>query len=75
MPKYTYKCTKCEIREQFYCISTVKTTECPMCGGVMNRQMPKTSSATVSETIDKYTQTQHKKDHGKIMEARKQEYY
>ena len=42
----------------------------------MNRQMPNLAgSSDVSETVDKYTNIQHKNDHGKIMKARKQEYY
>ena len=76
MPKYTFTCSACNFSSQFYVSSKVKEKECLECWNMMKRQVPKLSgNSNVTETVNKYTNTSHRRDHSKIMKERQDEYY
>lgn len=74
MPKYTFKCDKCQYEEQMYV--SIQTKQCPCsCGSLMDRQMPKIGGTQVNELQDKYSNKTLVQDHKEIVAARKLDYY
>lgn len=56
MPKYTFKCRKCDNKKQIFASMKRVITPCSECGEYMDRQMPILSGpAQVKETVDKLT--------------------
>lgn len=74
MPKYTYKCPKCNSELQKFASISDKTIPCE-CGNDMQRQMPKIKGPKVTETVDKYTNKKHIDDQESIRKERKLDYY
>lgn len=56
MPKYVFKCDKCDKTKHLYTSIATKNVGCD-CGGSMNRQIPVISGQQVYETVDSYVGT------------------
>lgn len=74
MPKYTFRCDKCEKEKQVYVPTSVKTQTCE-CGFDMDRKMPKIGGTQVNELHDKYSGKSLIQDHKEIVNARKTDHY
>jgi len=74
MPKYTYKCDDCKNKKQLYKKSNVLNIECN-CGGLMNRDVPMTTSASVKEKIDDYTNISVDPNNKEILNERSLEHF
>ena len=74
MPKYRYKCPKCNTEIQKLASIKDRTMPCE-CGNTMNRQMPKLKSPKVTEVVDKYSNKKHIEDQDRVRETRKLDYY
>ena len=74
MPKYIFKCGKCEKERAKYTAVSCKTIDCE-CGQPMKRQMPNFSGLKNTETVDKFTNKKHLNDHQEILTERKADYY
>ena len=74
MPKYRFKCRKCNTEKQIFASIKVKEHGCE-CEGIMDRQMPKIGGTQVNELHDKYSGKSLIQDHKEITEARKVDYY
>lgn len=75
MPKYTYECDGCRSIMQKFASVKDKTQECPECGAIMHRCMPKIKSPKVTETVDKYSNKKHVDDQESILKERKLDFY
>lgn len=74
MPKYTFKCDKCNAEKQQYV--SVKTKQCLCeCGNTMYRQLPNIGGTQVNELQDKYSNRTLVQDHKEILTERKVDYY
>lgn len=74
MPKYVFKCTKCNKELTKYTSSLTKTIKCE-CSNIMNRQMPRLRGLKNTETVDKFTNKKHIDNHQGILDERKADYY
>ena len=74
MPKYTFKCDKCNKSIQKYTSVQTVAYDCE-CGDTMNRQMPKLSAVKSTEKIDKFMGVTHMEDHDNILKERKSDHY
>jgi copper chaperone CopZ len=76
MPKYTFKCGSCPLKEQLYVSSLTKRIICGNCGDDMYRQLPTLSGKSdVKETVDSYTGIVHVEDQRALIEQRSDEHY
>lgn len=76
MPKYTFVCSQCGQEDQKYVPRLVMEIQCPGCSNTSVRQMPVLNGpSNVTEVIDKYTGTTHRRDQREEVEARKAEYF
>lgn len=75
MPKYTFKCSKCDKSKQTITSVSVKEIDCD-CGAKMSRKLPTLKSLTeVNEVIDNLTGTKWKPDQKQKYKERQAEYY
>lgn len=76
MPKYIFKCEKCNNEATKFVPVSVDMVVCANCNSKMNRQMPNLNSPTeVRELVDPYRNKRLNKDHTTIMKERKREHY
>lgn len=76
MPKYTFECRNCSNSVKKLTPVSVRIIDCEKCGQDMLRAMPKLNGqAEVSETVNKYTNTQWKDGQKEEIQARKDKYY
>lgn len=76
MPKYTFVCPECGRSDQKFVPRLVTEVICSGCSKTAVRQMPVLNGpSNVTEVINKYTGTTHRRDHQEEVEARKAEYY
>jgi hypothetical protein len=75
MPKYTFACTSCKNKGQFF--TSVKTEKiiCNICNGWMNRQIPNITQSTIKETMDKFFNVARDPDMTKNLEDRNSEHF
>lgn len=74
MPKYTYRCKKCD-REVTKFASVDKREDTCECGSSMSRLAPKLRGSKTTEVVNKYTNKKHIEDQENVLEERKLDYY
>lgn len=76
MPKYTFKCSSCDLTKQQFVARTTKSIKCPDCDQGMSRLLPTLAGQSdVTETVDSYTGLKQREDHREVVEQRRDEYY
>lgn len=75
MPKYTFKCSQCELNLIKYTSPVTQEIECPTCKANMQRQLPSMGSQQVTEVVDGFTGVKHLQDQKEIFKDRRDTYY
>ena len=76
MPKYTFKCRKCDNQKQIFASVKRVVTPCDKCDEYMDRQMPILSGkAQVRETVDKLTNRKWIDNQKEILKDRQDHHY
>jgi len=76
MPRYSFICSNCQHGFDDYVDVKIKELECPDCSSVSARQLPKLGGAPeVTEVVDKFLGTKHKKDQKELIKERNEEFY
>lgn len=75
MPKYRFKCKKCENENTLF-VESGSDVSCDQCGSEMKRQMPRLNgSPEVKETVNSFLGTKHRQDQKKLVRERNDEYF
>ena len=75
MPKYTFKCTRCQNTEMKMTPAKWKTCPCPKCNGIMKKQVPVISKSSSRETVDKLRNKTMFEDQEAILKQRSEDYF
>lgn len=75
MPKYRFKCKKCNSLVERYTSVSVETIPCERCQVEMSRLLPNIGSKKVTEVVDPYLNVRQEEDHKKQIEDRRTEYF
>jgi transcription elongation factor Elf1 len=76
MPKYMFRCDKCEAGAVKYVPASTISIKCAACGNDMQRKIPSSvEPATVKEMVDSYMGVQLPPDNKEILESRRSEYF
>lgn len=74
MPKYIFKCEKCEQLLEKFVPKLVKDIPCS-CGSNAYRQLPNIAQQQVNETVDTYTGVKRDQNHVENIKERRDEHY
>lgn len=74
MPKYTFKCEKCNTEKQYF-VNADQELDCLVCSQRMYKQFPILAGQEVTEVVNQLTNTKWKQDQQEILRERKEDYY
>ena len=75
MPKFTFKCTRCQNIAMKMTPAKWKTCPCPKCNGLMKKQIPIISKPSSRETVDKLRNKTMFEDQEEIIKQRSEDYF